>query len=476
MSDYNASPDIAQIVQRVVQRLSENSGQASSAATPKPSGHRRGIFSSVEEAMKATKVAQEKFCKTSLATRKDMVAAMREVSKQEAQRLAELTVQETKMGRVDDKVKKNLLVAEKTPGVELLPCGAEMGDNGLTVEEYSPFGIILSVSPTTNPNATVINNSISMISAGNSVFFAPHPRALQTTLETIHILNGAIERAGGPANLIVATDSASIEHTKGLMRHPDISLICATGGPALVNEALSAGKRAIGAAAGNPPALVDDTADAERAAREIILGHSFDNNLPCTSEKEVIMTSGIADALMRAFRNAPNTYMVEPSLLPKLEALVLNENRNGPNPKCVGQDPCVILRELGIDVGQDIRAIIAEVDADHPFIHNELLMPVLGVTRVRDFKDAVRLAVEAEHGLRHSAIIHSSNIYNMSEFNHAINATLFIKNAPSYAGLGYGAEGHTSFTIAGRTGEGMTNTRTFVRSRRCILVGAFSAV
>jgi propionaldehyde dehydrogenase len=380
------------------------------------------------------------------------------------------------MGRISDKVLKNLLVAEKTPGVEILPNDAYVGDDGLTLEECAPFGVILSITPVTNPTATVINNAISMVAAGNAVVFAPHPASQKSSLMAMDLLNEAIESAGGPANLLTAAQEATIQVAQELMHHPQIPLICTTGGKAVVDASLSCGKRAIGAAAGNPPALVDDTADPQKAARDIILGHSFDNNMPCTSEKEVIVTAGIADALMNAFRKAGNACVLDPGMLLQLEAVVLNEKRTGPNPHCIGRNAGVILAKLGIPADEEMRTIIVEVDKNHPFVRHELMMPVLGVVRARDFEDAVNVAVEVEAGLRHSAIIHSSNIYHMSEFGRAINTTVFVKNAPSYAGLGFGGEGHTSFTIAGRTGEGMTTARTFTRIRRCTLVGAFSAV
>lgn len=436
----------------------------------------RGVFPTADEAVTAAQAAFAKFRKVSLNQRKAIIQAMREAAIDNAQKLAQMAVDETGMGRVSDKVLKNLLVAEKTPGVEFLPNEAYVGDDGLTLEEVAPFGIILAITPVTNPTATIINNAISMVAAGNVVIFAPHPGSKHVSMATMDILNEAIEAAGGPANLLIAVQDATIEVAQYLMNHPKINLNVITGGPAVVDAALRCGKRAIGAAAGNPPVLVDDTADPEKAAREIILGHSFDNNMPCVCEKEVIVTAGIAPALMKAFRAAGNAHVLDQALLPKLESVTLNEKRNGPNRKYIGQNANVILRELGIEASDDLRAIIVEVTKDHPFVRSEMMMPVLGVVRVGDFEEAVEVAVDVEEGLRHSAIIHSSNIYHMSEFGRAINTSVFVKNAPSYAGLGFGGEGHTSFTIAGRTGEGMTTSRTFVRIRRCTLVGAFSAV
>ncbi len=460
---------IDEIIRRILEKMDEE-------RIPQPVGGLRGVFSTADEALNAVERAQSCYRRVSIAKRKAMIEAIRATAIEHAQQLAQMAVEETRMGRVSDKVLKHLLVAEKTPGVEDLPNTAYVGDAGLTVEECAPFGTILAITPTTNPTATIINNAISMLAAGNTVYFAPHPRSLKTSLTCIDLLNEAIERAGGPANLLVTTDKVEFKTVQDLMKHPKIALICATGGSAVVDLALTSGKRAIGAAAGNPPVLVDDTANPDKAARDIIAGHSFDNNMPCTSEKEAIVTAGIADALLGCFKAADNAVVLDPSYLPRLEKIVLTEDRHAPNGKYIGQNANVILRELGIEASDDLRSIIVETDKDHPFVRHEMMMPVLAVVRVSNFDEAVDVAVEIEGGLRHSAIIHSSNIYHMSEFGKAVNTTVFVKNAPSYAGLGFGGEGFTTFTIAGRTGEGMTTARTFTRIRRCTLVGAFSSV
>jgi propionaldehyde dehydrogenase len=467
---------IDDIIRRVLQEMNGAGPQATHGVHPPRALGYRGVFASVDEALAAVGQAQAVFRRISLAQRRAMIDAIRETAIDHAQRLGQMAVDETRMGRVADKTRKHLLVAEKTPGVEILPNAAHIGDDGLTVEEPAPFGTILAITPTTNPTATILNNSISMLAAGNTVYFAPHPRALKSSLACIDIVNEAIERVGGPPNLIVSTNTVDLKTVQDLMRHPKIALICATGGPAVVDQALSSGKRAIGAAAGNPPVLVDDTADPVKAAEDIVAGHSFDNNLPCTSEKEVIVTAGVADALMRCFKAGPNVVVLDASYLERLEKIVLNADRSGPNPSYIGQNASVILRELGIAAGDDIRTVVVETDKNHPFVRHELMIPVLSVVRARGFEEAMDVAVEVEGGLRHSAVIHSANIFHMSEFGKAINTSVFVKNAPSYAGLGFGGEGYTSFTIAGRTGEGMTTARTFTRVRRCTLVGAFSLV
>jgi propionaldehyde dehydrogenase len=469
MATQLAEQQVDAIVRQVMDHLGANGDEP---LMPRSYNY-RGVFPTPDEAIDAALQAQRCYGNETLMRRKAIIKAIRETVIAHAQEMSKMVVAETRMGRISDKVMKNLLVAEKTPGTEILPAEAHLGDDGLTIEETMPFGVILAITPVTNPTATIINNAISMLAGGNTVIFAPHPSALQVSLYCIDLLNEAAESAGGPPNLLVALEEAKLETVQYLMKHPSIPLICATGGPGVVDAALMSGKRAIGAAAGNPPVLVDDSADPIKAANDIIMGHSFDNNMPCTAEKEVVVTEAIADALMQAFRDNEKSYVLDDRYLPQLEQIALNEKRSGPNRRMVGQNACVLLKELGIDADEDLRTIIVEVEKTHPFIRHELMMPVLGVTRARDFEDAVKIAVEAEQGLHHSAIIHTENVYHMSEFRRAIRTTAYIKNAPSYAALGYGGEGYTSFTIAGRTGEGMTDARTFVRYQRCTLVGAF---
>jgi propionaldehyde dehydrogenase len=452
------------IIRQVMEKMGNGRG---------PRGGDHGIFPGMEEALDAVQLAQGRFNRLSLAQRKAFIQAMRETAIENSQHLAEMAVAETRIGRVSDKIMKNRLVAEKTPGVEDLQSVAFQGDDGLTVEEVAPFGTILAILPVTNPSSTVINNAISMISAGNTVVFAPHPTAKGTTFEAIRLLNQAIEKTGGPPNLLVAIENATLETVQELMTCPRINLICATGGKEVVRLAMTSGKRAIGAAAGNPPVIVDETANPEKAAREIIAGHSFDNNLPCVAEKEVVVVEWMAEALLRCFGSA-NALVLDPGHLPRLEQAVLHDGHL--NKDYVGKDASVIAKQLGISADDDLRAIVVEVDKDHPLARYEQMMPVLPVIRAASFDDAVEIAVELEGGLHHTAAIHSANINHMSEFNKAINTTIFVKNAPTFAGLGFGGEGYTSFTIAGASGEGMTTARTFCRRKRCSLVGAFSLV
>lgn len=346
------------------------------------------------------------------------------------------------------------------------------GDDGLTLVELSPYGVIGAITPTTNPTETIICNSIGMIAAGNAVVFSPHPRAKNTSLYAIKIFNQAIVEAGGPKNLITTVANPSIEQAEIMMKHKTIKMLVATGGPGVVKAVLSSGKKAIGAGAGNPPVVVDETADIEKAAKDIIAGCSFDNNLPCVAEKEVIAVESIADRLIDYMKKHGAYEITNKEQIQQLTDLVV-ENGHA-NKEFVGKDAAYILKHIGINVPPDIRVAIMEVDGKHPLVTVELMMPILPIVRVKNVDQAIELAVEVEHGFRHTAIMHSKNVDHLTKFAKAIQTTIFVKNAPSYAGIGVGGEGYATFTIAGPTGEGLTSAKDFARKRKCVLVDALS--
>jgi propionaldehyde dehydrogenase len=385
-----------------------------------------------------------------------------------------------------------LISARKTPGVEDLIPHTWTGDNGLTLVEMAPYGVIGSITPVTNPTATVINNSISMVSAGNSVVFNPHPSAKRASNETLRLLNRAIIEAGGPENILTSTISPSIESAQTVMRHKKIRCLCVTGGGAVVKAAMTSGKKAIGAGPGNPPVIVDDTANIKKAARGIVNGASFDNNVVCILEKEIFAFENIADHLKEEMKKY-GAFEVEGKQIDDLVNLVF-EDPKGDNPKInrkfIGKDARLILEYLGIRVGDETRLIIAEVpDDDHPFVITEMLMPIIPLVRVKTIEEALEKAKRAEHGFKHTAMMWSDSVGNMSlvarhiettifvkNAPRHIETTIFVKNAPSLAGIGIGGEGFTTMTIAGPTGEGLTSARTFTRQRRCTLADAFRIV
>ncbi|MCG8540490.1 MAG: aldehyde dehydrogenase EutE [Clostridia bacterium] len=431
-----------------------------------------GIFSDMDDAIEAASKAQGSLISMNFSKRSKLIDAMRaEMLKEEnISLISQMAVDETRMGRYDHKLIKNRLAIEKTPGVEDLRAECWSGDGGLTLLEFSPFGVIGAITPTTNPSETIICNSIGMIASGNSVVFSPHPRAKNTSLKTVEILNKAIIEAGGPRNLVTTITRPSLEAVEAMMKHPKIEMLVATGGPGVVKAVLSSGKKAIGAGAGNPPAVVDETADIEKAAVDIINGCSFDNNLPCIAEKEVIVVESVADYLIFNMKQHGAYEIKDEDTIKELMKVVLNDNGN-PSGEFMGKSPAYILDKIGIKVDENILVIIVEVDKDHPFVVKELMMPILPIVRVENFDKAVEVAVEVEHGNRHTAIMHSKNVDNLSRLAKEIQTTIFVKNGPSYAGIGVGGEGYSTFTIAGPTGEGLTSAKSFTRKRRCTLMG-----
>ena len=433
-----------------------------------------GIFATMDEAINAAEAAQRKYLSCTKADRAKYVQVIRDVAlkKENLEYMSRATVEEAGMGGYEYKITKNILAATKTPGVEDLTTEALSGDDGLTLVEYSPFGVIGAITPTTNPTETVICNSIGMLAAGNAVVFSPHPRAKNVTIFLIKALNRALAEAGAPANLIVTVAEPSIDNTNAMMKNPKVRMLVATGGPSIVRTVLSSGKKAIGAGAGNPPVVVDETANIEKAAKDIVDGCSFDNNLPCIAEKEIIAVDSIADYLIFNMKKHGAYEVKDKAVIEKLVELVTKEGK-GPKTEFVGKSAQYILDKVGITVGPEIKVILMEADEFHPFVQEELMMPILPLVRVKDVDTAIDMAVRVEHGFRHTAIMHSRNVDKLTKMAKLIQTTIFVKNGPSYAGIGVGGMGHTTFTIAGPTGEGLTSAKSFARKRRCVLVGGF---
>lgn len=487
---------ISQIVDEVIRRMSDHESTpakaksgiqpektASSAPAPgmAPSGSPKGpqitgkgVFAEVSEAVASAKAAFAAFGETSLETRAKIVENIRRRARENVEILSRLAVEETGMGRVEDKMAKNTLVIEKTPGPEVIRPLAYTGDHGLTLVERAPYGVIGAITPSTNSTETIINNGIGMISAGNTVVFNAHPSAKRVTNLAVQIVNDAIVEAGGPRYLLNSIADPSIESGGQLMSHKDIRLLVVTGGPAVVKAAFASGKKVIAAGPGNPPAVVDETADLSKAARDIILGATLDNNILCIAEKEIIVVQKVADAFIAELKKA-GCYWASPEEVKKLEKVCLTPEGHV-NRRLVGKNASVILGEIGVKASDSLRMISCEVSLCHPFVQEELLMPVVPLVRVKDIEEAIEKAIDAEHGFAHTATMHSKNIDNLHRMAAAINTSIFVKNGPSCAGLGYGGEGYTTMSIASPTGEGITNALTFTRERRCVLVDAFRIV
>lgn len=441
---------IREIVKQVAERL-------------QPAGS-TGVFSTMPQAIYAARQAGQAVRNLSMEKREKIISAIRTATLQSAEILSRMAVEETGMGNIPHKILKHKLVAEKTPGTEDIRTTAWSGDNGLTLVEMSSFGVIGAITPSTNPSETIICNTIGMLAGGNTVVFNPHPAAVRTSVFAVEMINRASQEAGGLSNIATTVDAPSLDTGKIMMSHPDISLLVATGGPGLVDAVLTSGKRGIGAGAGNPPVLVDETANLQKAALHIINGATFDNNLPCIAEKAIVAVEEIADELIRRMVNEQNCYHATAAEIAKLEKVVLTAK--GPNRDCVGKSAAVLLEMIGVN--SNARCILFEGEREHPFIAEELMMPILGMVRARGFTDAVETALWLEHGYRHSAHIHSKNIDRVTHYAKAMDTAILVKNAPSYAALGFGGEGFCTFTIASRTGEGLTSAATFTKQRRCV--------
>jgi len=477
--------EIREIVSKVINNISGASAASSVAEYDSTQyGGRKliGIYNDMNKAIEAAQEGYKAVRAMQVEEREKIITEIRRLCREEAPVMAALGVKETKMGKVEHKRLKHILVADKTPGTEDIISNAKTGDNGLTLVEMAPFGVVGAITPSTNPSETVICNSIGMLAAGNGVVFNPHPGAIATSNYAVDLVNRASRAAGGPEVLVASMDKPTLDSANIMYKHPLIRLLVCTGGPGVVRAVLSSGKKAIGAGAGNPPVIVDDTADIKKAAKCIIDGCTFDNNLPCIAEKEVFAFANIADELIEGMKKN-GAYMITAAQAEALSKIVLvtvtdksGKEKVTVSRDCVGRDAAVLLDKIGVKVGPEVRCIICETDFMHPFVQHELMMPILPIVRVRNIDEAIDLAVKAEHGNRHTAHMHSKNIDNLSRFARAVETTIFVKNAPSYAGIGFGGEGHATFTIAGPTGEGITSARSFTRQRRCVMADSFRII
>ena len=450
------------------------------AAAPGPAAAGHGVFPDIQEAIRAAGEAHRELAARTLEHRRRIIAAMREGALANLEAMARMAVEETGMGRAEDKVVKNRIATEMTPGTEDLAPTAYSDDHGLTLVERAPYGVVGSITPSTNPTETIINNAIGMIAAGNSVVFNPHPSAKRVSAFTVSFLNQAIERVGGPANLLCTLAEPTIDSAQKLFSHPGVHLLVVTGGPAVVKAAMQSTKKVIAAGPGNPPCVVDETADLVKAGRDIVSGAGMDNNVICIDEKEILAVASIADELKAELRKN-GAFELDRSQTEEVTRLVICDpgrpgHEGAANKQYVGKDAAVIARAAGIEVPPETRILLCEVDRDHPLVWTEQLMPVIPLVRLPDVDAAIDLAVACEHGFRHTAVMHSRNIDKLSRMARVMNCSLFVKNGSAYNGLGRGGAGFTSWTIASPTGEGLTRARTFTRERRCALIDSFRIV
>jgi len=476
------SNEIERLVKEVLEKLESKGIKLETQTKTLPSSQnfqeKSVLHSSVESAVETAFQAQKTFQELGLEHRKKIIESIRQSAIKNAEYLAKLAVEETKMGRYEHKIQKNLLAANKTPGVEdIQPVVAYTGDHGMTLVEFAPFGVIAAVTPSTNPTSTIINNSISILSAGNSVVFAPHPAAKKCSQETMRIISEAIVQAGGPPGLITTVDPPTVEATQSLLKHEKVKMILVTGGPAIVKVAMASGKKTIAAGPGNPPVVVDETAVFPKCVKDIVDGASFDNGILCTAEKEVVLVESIYEKFIYYMRQEPRAYELTRSQMDELAKIVIKEGGMGCkepvlNREYVGRNANFIAKAIGLNLPETITLLWGVVPNEHPFVWTEQLMPVLPVTVVKDIESAIEFAVKVEGENHHTFIMHSLNVANLSKMARACAGSIFVKNGPSYMGLGMG-EGYATLSIATPTGDGLTKARNFTRPLRCVLVDYF---
>jgi aldehyde dehydrogenase len=456
---------VADIVQTVLGRLeSEGLFQRHGVAAPA-----EGVYDRVDDAIRAAQNAQRSWERTPKETKRVVLDALRQSMHDNAEEFSRRELQETGLGRFEDKVMKQHNAADATPGLEVLESRSWSGDKGLVVEEYAPYGVIAAVTPSTHPTAVMLNSAMMIIAPGNSVVFNVHPGAKSVSAYALGIFNRTVQKHGGPAGLLTMVREPTLESARELFTHPSIRLIAATGGPGLVRAACASGKKVIAAGPGNPPVLVDETADLDAAARTIIEGASFDNNILCIAEKEVFVVGSAFEGLMEAFQRH-GAVRLGPRQVEALVSKVFSKNEKGEtvtSREYIGKNPSVLARAAGVDLPDSVRLLVGEGSFDCPFVQEEQMMPYLPVVRVKDIDEGIALAFKAEHGYGHTAMIHSRNIETITRYCRRMNTTIVVVNGSSLAGNGgMAGEGYFSHTIASPTGEGVCTPRNFARVRR----------
>jgi aldehyde dehydrogenase len=463
---------VSQVLTEVRQQGQLGSSQANSA---NPHAGRFGLFDQVDEAVAAARAAFEQLQQRPVEHRRRIIDHIRRISIASAVELGTMEMEETKIGRLEHKIEKLKTLGEKTPGVEFLRTEAFSGDHGLAVIEHAPFGVIGAITPVTHSLPTITGNAVSMIAGGNTLVVNPHPSGRRVAAEGVRRFNEAIYRDLGIDNLICLIKEPTLETAQQLFKHRKIALICVTGGPAVARAALNSGKRAIVAGPGNPPVVVDETADLDRAARAMIQGAAYDNNLLCIAEKEVFVVDAVFDAMLAAMERAGAVRLQRPEIdrLTQAAMQLVGEGadrHHAPTKELLGQDAWKLAAAAGKSIDKKVELVFGETEFQHPFVEVEQMMPFLPFVRARDVDHAIAMAKEAEHGYRHTSLIHSRDVRNMTKMARAMDTTLFVKNGPCMAALGLGGEGYLSFSIAGPTGEGVTTPLTFTRERRCSLI------
>lgn len=465
------------IVEQVVQNIA-NKNDGVSLDPQKNADASWGVFHNIEDAIVAAADAFDAYRIIDLDRRAQFIEAIRKMGVANKETLARMVYDETRMGRYQDKILKHEVAALDTPGIENLKPQTWSGNNGLAVEEYAPFGVIGAIAPSTHPSETIINNAIMMLAAGNTVVFGAHPAAKKVSAYVVQLMNKALVEASAPQNLVTTTAEPTIESAGEMFKHPKIALLSITGGPGVVRAALKSNKKVIAAGPGNPPVVIDESADLKRAAHYITKSASFDNNILCTAEKEIYVVDKIFNAFMQAMKEAGN-YLLTSSQMDRLATAVFEKKKylHVVRREFVGRNASVLAKQIGVNISDDVPLLLGETNKDHLFVIEEQLMPCIPVVRVKNYEEGIQLALEAEHGYRHTASTFTQDMNKATNFACQANCSIFVINGGTYQGDG-GAEGEgtLSYTIATPTGECVTRPKNFARIRRIMTAGALRFV
>lgn len=483
---------IAEIAREVVSRLRAQMQPTQGSAAHPSNGAARdarstapglgdGIFATVDDAVNAAYESQKKVEAMSLADRQRLTDIIVRICNDRREELGKMEMNETKVGRLDHKIQK-LTNMRYVLSVDDMRSDARSDNTGLCIIERAPWGVIGMMTPVTHSVPTLASNAINVIAAGNTAIFGPHPSGKRVAQYAIQLFNREFQRELGVTNVLTTVQEPSLEAAEQIFHHPKVALLAVTGGPAVVKAAAQSGKRVIAAGPGNPPVVVDCTADLDHAAKCVVAGASYDNNLLCIGEKEVFVVASVADAFIAAMRRN-GAFQLDSAAVDRLtRAAFTFEGGGGGCARAhvkkdfVGKDPAVLAAAASVSIPPDTQLLFGETEENHPFVVEEQMMPFIPIVRVKDVEAAIAAAVKAEHGYRHTAVIHTQNVNTATRYARAMNTTLLVHNAASPASLGVGGPGYFSHSIATPTGEGITTPMTFTRERQMVVGNALRII
>ncbi len=470
--------ELQEIVKKVVQNVVDKIDNSTNNNTGISSRGDWGVFEDMNNAIEAAHLAFDEYKDRSMQCRKKFIDAVRQMSIDHKEELARMTVEETKMGRVEHKIMKFVNAAENSPGIEYLKPEAWSGKNGLAIDEFAPFGVIGNITPSTHPGPTMINNIIIQLAAGNTIAFNSHPSAKKINAKVIQMANQYMVNAGAPNNLVTCVKEPTLETAKTLFEHKYVELLSVTGGPFMVEMAMKYPKKIIAAGPGNPPALVDETADLQLAAEEITQSAAYDNNILCIAEKEIFVVESVFETFMREMETAGNVRLTKEQMNQMAEKALEKNGRHWIISRdFVGRNASVLAKALGINVSDSVPLLFGETEKDHPFVIAEQMAPCIPVVRVKNFEEGVSAALKAEHGFKHTASIFTKDMERATYYTKILDCDVHTINGGTLRGDGGDlGEGYFSHTIATPTGEGICTPRDFSRKRRIMAHGSLRFV